>query len=324
MWPIRTVEEYWLDFEKWGFIKEVLEHGVRYSLPERLGAGGFEIWGDTSTAMACVSDAVFSKPCVILESVHEKVLEFGQFYQGDVSFYKKKEEAVSIEHGLNYLVNYPLFSAYKRMEPRVRLINVGITYREKFFDALPYALPEDFWETAASVLNPEALTLPAITLICDQLRGCQLRGEAMKLFVQGKALEAFAITLEYLYTHKKEPTVRLSAFDRAALNSVKDLLAKRLSKPPQIKELARSTRLNEQKLMAGFKQLNGMTIYEYLKRVRMQKAIELLLESEAPVLEIAKSVGYHSDGHFHQIFREVYGTTPAKLRRAMQGQEAVE
>lgn len=56
----------------------------------------------------------------------------------------------------------------------------------------------------------------------------------------------------------------------------------------------------------------------------MQKAIALLLESNMPVLEIAKSVGYRSDGHFHLAFREAYGTTPAGLRGAVQGVEASE
>lgn len=319
---MRTVEQYWQEFEKMGFIKETLKHGVRYSLLPHLGRGGFELWGDTESCMACLSDVTFYKPCIILESVHERVLEFGQFYQGSVSFYKKQSEVLPIEHGLNYLVNYPLFSAYKRMEPNLRLINVGITYREKFFETLPYTLPDDFWESAAAVLNPEPLTLPAITLICEQIKNCRLSGEALKIFVQGKALEAFAITLDYICANKKEPAVRLSPFDRKALEDVRILLSEQLISPPPIRQLARIAGLNQQKLMSGFKQLNGITIYEYVKRVRMQKAIELLMESDLPVLEIARTVGYCGDGHFHAAFREVYGTTPGKLRMA--SQESIE
>jgi transcriptional regulator GlxA family with amidase domain len=61
------------------------------------------------------------------------------------------------------------------------------------------------------------------------------------------------------------------------------------------------------------------TAYERTtKRVRMEKAVGLLLESDMPVLEIARSVGYCGDGHFHQAFREMYGTTPGKMRRAIQ------
>lgn len=314
---MRTVEQYWSEFEKAGFIRELTEHGVKYSLPTHLGIGGFELLGDTETCMACLSDAIFFKPCIVLESAHEKVLEFGQFYQGDVSFYKKRDEAVSVEHGLNYLVNYPVLSGYKRMEANIRLINVGMAYREKFFDTLPYTLPEDFWESAAAVLNPETLTIPAISLICDQIRSCRLSGEAMKIFIRGKALEAFAITLDYIYSNKKRDFLRLSASDRTALESVKDFLSDRLISPPQIKELSRITGLNQQKLMSGFKQLNGMTIYEYIRRARMQKAMELLLESDMPVLEIAKSVGYRSDGHFHQAFREICGTTPGSIRKSV-------
>lgn len=315
---MRTIEQYWLEFEKLGFIKTRTPKGIQYQLPTHLGYGGFELWGDPDICMACITDMIMFKPFVILESVSEKVLEFGQFYQGDIRYYKKRRESMAVEHGLNYLVNYPPFTIYKRMEANVRLINIGITYREVFFKTLPYTIPEDFWESAAAVLNPDVLTMPAVTLICDQIKNCRLSGEALKIFVQGKALEAFAITLDYICANKKEPAVRLSAFDRTVLESVKEQLQKQLLNPPQIKALAAITGLNQQKLMTGFKQLYGMTIYDYVKRVRMQKAIELLLESDLPVLEIAKSVGYCGDGHFHQVFREVYGTTPGKLRKAIQ------
>ncbi len=48
----------------------------------------------------------------------------------------------------------------------------------------------------------------------------------------------------------------------------------------------------------------------------MQKAIELLMESDMPVLEVARSVGYCGNRHFYEAFRQVYGTTPGKLRKA--------
>ncbi len=312
---MQTVEQYWESYERYGFIKEQTPEGYRYRLPSHLGEGGFELWGDVSTCMVCLSDVVFYKPCVSFEAANEKILEFGQYYCGDVSFYQKREQTFPIDHGLNYLVNYPSITGYKRMEANTRLTCIGLAYREKFFDTLPYDLPDDFWESAAEVLNPEAITLPSVTLICEQLRNCRLKGTQLKLFVQGKALEAFAVTLEYIYANRKKPAIHLTAQDRAALDAIKAILGREMAHPSQIKDMASSLGMNQQKLMAGFKQLNGMTVYTYLKRIRMQKAVELLQQNEMPITMIARAVGYHGDGHFQQAFKDVYGTTPSRLRQ---------
>ena len=69
--------------------------------------------------------------------------------------------------------------------------------------------------------------------------------------------------------------------------------------------------------MTGFRYLNNITIYGYLKKIRMRKAADLLKDTDLPVLEVAKMVGYHGDGHFQSAFREVYGITPHKLRNQM-------
>ena len=316
---MRTVEQYWQEFEKIGLKKETIPGGYRYSLDARLGKGGFEIWGDPETCFACISDVLYYKSFTVMEYAHEKMMEFGQFYTGDVSFYQKRSEIHPIDHGLNYLVTPPFFVAYKRMEPGQRLFNVGLCYRERFFETLPYTLPEDFWETAAAVLNPDVLEFPAITAICEQIRDCRLTGTSLEMFVQGKALEAFALTLEYIYQNKKGGGVHLTAQDRVSLERLKARLEDSLLSPPSIRELALALGMNQKKMMAGFKQINGVTIYSYLKRIRMERASQLLQENGLSISEIAQAVGYHGDGHFQQAFRDVYGVTPGKLRQELIG-----
>ena len=315
---MRTVEQYWQSFEDIGFIKEKIPGGYRYSILEHLGEGGFELWGDPGTCFACISDILYYKPLTILEYAQEKMIEFGQFYTGDVSFYQKKSNIHPVDHGLNYLVTPPfLVGYYKRMEAGQRLLNVGVCYREKFFETLPFTLPEDFWEAAAAVLNPGVLEFPAITAICEQIRNCRLTGTNLEMFIQGKGLEAFALTLEYIYKNKKREIVHLTAQDRKGLESVTKILEDNILSPPSIKNLALQLGMNQKKMMAGFKQINGVTIYGYLKRIRMQLASQLLQENSLSISEIAQAVGYHGDGHFQQAFREVYGVPPSKLRKEL-------
>lgn len=315
---MQTVEEYWLEFERHGFQKAARSCGFRYTISAEMGEGYFDILGDPETCFFTYSDILLYKPLTVVESVREKMLELGQLYTGEISYYKRKKEPFPVESGLNYWVNHPIHIAgYKRIDAGVRLLNTGICYRAKFFEALPHPLPEDFWETATAVLNPDVVDLAAVSSICDQIRTCRLQGTALAFFVQGKCLEAFALTLQYIYAHRTAPDLRLDSRDRAGLEQIKTLLQRDICSPIPLQNLAAVIGMNQKKMMRGFKQLNGITINRYLQRLRMEKALELLRESEGSVTEIAQAVGYHGDGHFQQVFKNVYGITPGRLRREL-------
>lgn len=51
-------------------------------------------------------------------------------------------------------------------------------------------------------------------------------------------------------------------------------------------------------------------------RIRMERARQLVLQSEAPLIEIALEVGFDSASHFARLFRKLYGQSPTELRRA--------
>lgn len=62
----------------------------RYSLPERIEVGGFEIQGDPANAWPVCPTPCFVRPCVLLPSARKKALELGQLCQGNASFYKEE------------------------------------------------------------------------------------------------------------------------------------------------------------------------------------------------------------------------------------------
>ncbi|AYG62573.1 GlxA family transcriptional regulator [Rhizobium jaguaris] len=55
------------------------------------------------------------------------------------------------------------------------------------------------------------------------------------------------------------------------------------------------------------------TIYT---RVRMERAKQLVLQTQAPLIEIALEVGFDSASHFARLFRRLFGQSPTELRRA--------
>ncbi len=65
-----------------------------------------------------------------------------------------------------------------------------------------------------------------------------------------------------------------------------------------------------------FKKATGLTFTEYLGRVRVEKAKQLLLNPHLRISEIAYDVGFQSLTHFNRIFRQVTGKSPSAYREA--------
>lgn len=67
-----------------------------------------------------------------------------------------------------------------------------------------------------------------------------------------------------------------------------------------------------------FKKYEGITMFEYLVQVRMEKAKELLANTDMSISEISESVGYNSNAYFTTVFREYEGQTPKRFRNRRQ------
>ncbi len=63
-----------------------------------------------------------------------------------------------------------------------------------------------------------------------------------------------------------------------------------------------------------FHQKTGFTIPEYINKIRMENAMELLRETALPLREIATSVGIHDSFYFSKLFKKFTGQTPREYR----------
>lgn len=86
------------------------------------------------------------------------------------------------------------------------------------------------------------------------------------------------------------------------------------SADPSFSEIARGTGQSSRSLARRFSDELGMTWREALRRIRLLRAIEALVTTDAPVTEIAFAVGYKSVSSFNAAFREMTGQTPSEYR----------
>jgi two-component system response regulator YesN len=67
-------------------------------------------------------------------------------------------------------------------------------------------------------------------------------------------------------------------------------------------------------LSRRFKEKTGITFGEYLEDIRMDKAQEYLINSEAPIADIAEQVGYQDQAYFARVFKQKYHISPREYR----------
>ncbi len=83
-----------------------------------------------------------------------------------------------------------------------------------------------------------------------------------------------------------------------------------------VAEIARSADLSDSCLFYLFKTDLGVSPIKYLKRLRTERARELLETSLKSVEVIAAEVGYNDCTHFMRDFKKAYGSRPSQFRAA--------
>ncbi len=63
-----------------------------------------------------------------------------------------------------------------------------------------------------------------------------------------------------------------------------------------------------------FKTEEGNTVSEYILKLKMEKAKQLILETNMPVIDVAKAVGYNSLSYFTSSYKRTFGRTPTAMR----------
>jgi AraC family transcriptional regulator of arabinose operon len=169
--------------------------------------------------------------------------------------------------------------------------------------------------TPAQPTGPLIDPYPAFALvesICDRLAWDETR--ASLIAASGAAWNLLA----QLAAERQ----RRSVGDHEPLRIVQDHLREHLGSPVSVPALAELAGFSTSHFSARFRASTGFSVLEYVKRLRMARARQLLLTSDHTVADIAASVGYPDPFYFSRQFTAVNGVCPRTFR-ARSHEEAV-
>jgi AraC family transcriptional regulator len=131
-------------------------------------------------------------------------------------------------------------------------------------------------------------------------------------------LESLAGVLSvHLAAHHCElhpPVPERIGLPRHKLNRVLGFIAENIAEPVHIRDLSAMVHMSLHHFARMFKHAVGMPPHLYITLERVQLAKALLSETEMPLVEVAASVGFQTQGHFTAVFHRYAGITPRGFR----------
>ncbi len=82
-----------------------------------------------------------------------------------------------------------------------------------------------------------------------------------------------------------------------------------------VSELAEATNMSRSNLLRKVKKLTGLSVSQFIRQVRLKKAMGILQERSLTVSEVSWQVGFSSTSYFIKCFREQYGYPPGEVSK---------
>jgi len=115
--------------------------------------------------------------------------------------------------------------------------------------------------------------------------------------------------------HAKTLVVQ-EGLDRRRLSRVLEYIAANLEGNLTLDELASIACLSRFHFARSFKVAVGQAPHQYVSAKRLERAKELLIEGDRPLVEIALVLNFSSQANFSRAFRQMTGRAPGQYRRA--------
>jgi AraC-like DNA-binding protein len=114
-------------------------------------------------------------------------------------------------------------------------------------------------------------------------------------------------------------SVRMQGEDDEAENDQVNTLVNRIlrdyAQPLSAAEMAAGLGLSESRFSRFFRRATGNTFTDFVNRIRINRAGQLLMETDRQVTQICYEVGFNNVANFNRRFLEIKGVTPSEFRR---------
>ena len=154
---------------------------------------------------------------------------------------------------------------------------------------------------------------PSMAIVLNQIFHYNQNSSIKTLYLKGKSYELLSL----FFNTNEDPNAEHCPFlsdeeNVLKIKKAKEIIIKNMAEPPSLQELADEVGISLKKLKAGFKEIYGDTVFNYLFDYKMEFARKLLETGSYNVNEVGLKIGYSTSSHFIAAFKKKFGTTPKK------------
>ena len=158
-----------------------------------------------------------------------------------------------------------------------------------------------------------AKTNSKIEIMLNQIKNININNINEYILFKTKVVEFISYILEFQIGSSNKADIS----NEITAENIKELINEySVSDIPSIKEICEITGMSNYHLQAIFKEVEGITIFQYIQKIKMNYAKFLLdTSSKKNVLDIATEVGYDSPSKFSMAFKKFFGVLPSKYKK---------
>ncbi|MDR0923403.1 MAG: helix-turn-helix transcriptional regulator [Hungatella sp.] len=168
------------------------------------------------------------------------------------------------------------------------------------------------WET-------EHYNTSNIMMILEQIRWAVRNADMPLLAFEGMVLHLLcSIARNYPVTPDRRSNRRnyVTWENEKKVYSVKLKIDENILQVPPMEELTKLADMSESKLRLSFKNIYQIPLYDYIRREKMKRAMQLLSADHLSIRDISELCGYKNASKFAAAFQDVHGVTPSEFRKA--------
>ena len=127
-------------------------------------------------------------------------------------------------------------------------------------------------------------------------------------------IKLLSIFSQHLSMVSNQVVVQKDNAQPPVITRAKEYILEHQSEDLSLGQVARAVNTSTFYFCKMFKKVTGINFTDYLSRVRVEKAKNLLLNPNLRVSEIAFEVGFQSLTHFNRVFKKIAGQSPSEFR----------
>lgn len=130
-------------------------------------------------------------------------------------------------------------------------------------------------------------------------------------------VELLTVFAQYLADYASRCVIASSPEEPTVVASAKEFLHSHVEEPVTLAQVAQHVHVSPFYFCKLFKKATGMTLTEYLARVRVEKAKTLLVDPSLRISEVVYAAGFGSIPRFNSVFKRYVGMPPTQYRAAL-------